>query len=70
MARNRNSGPRVPTERPDPEEAARNPGFGAQDRPGFDLGGSTDESSKTEVGSSTVPGGPKGRTPTRTGGSK
>jgi len=70
MTRNRNSGPRVPTERPDTEEAARNPGFGAQDRPGFDLVGSTDESNRTEMGSSTVPGGPKCRTSTGTGGSK
>jgi len=34
------SGPRVPAERPDPEAAARDPGAGAEDRPGFDLGAS------------------------------
>jgi hypothetical protein len=60
MAQNQNSGPRVPTERPDPEAAARDPGPGAEDRPGFDLGGSVDESNKTQVGSGTIPGGPKG----------
>ncbi len=62
MTQNQNSGPRVPTERPDPEAAARDPGPGAQDRPGFDLGGSVDESNKTQVGSCTIPGGQKGST--------
>ncbi len=57
MTQNQNSGSRVPTERPDPEAAARDPGPGAQDRPGFDLGASVDESNKTQVGSGTIPGG-------------
>ena len=52
-------GPKVPTERPDPAAAARKPRSGAEDRPGFDLGGS-DETDATGVGSATVPGGPKG----------
>jgi hypothetical protein len=60
MTQNQNQGPRVPTEHPDPEAAARDPGPGAQDRAGFDLGGAVDESNKTQVGSSTIPGGPKG----------
>jgi hypothetical protein len=54
------SGPRVPTERPDPEAAARDPGSGAEDRPGFDLGGAVEDANS--VGSNTVPGGPKGST--------
>ena len=54
------SGPRVPTERPDPEAAARDPGPGAEDRPGFDLGGAVEDANS--VGSNTVPGGPKGST--------
>jgi hypothetical protein len=62
MTQDKNSEPRVPTERPDPETAARDPRPGAQDRPGFDLGGSVDESNKTQVGSGTIPGGPKGST--------
>ena len=62
MTQSKSSGPRVPTERPDPEAAARDPGPGAQDRPGFDLGGSVDETNKTQVGSGTIPGGPKGGT--------
>jgi len=60
MAQNHNSGPRVPTERPDAEEAARNPRPGSQDRPGFDLGGSVDNANTTGTGSGTIPGGPKG----------
>ena len=55
-----NAGPRVPTERPDPEAAARDPGPGAQDRPGFDLGGAVEDANG--VGSNTIPGGPKGST--------
>ncbi|MEE1655963.1 hypothetical protein VB618_07130 [Microvirga sp. CF3062] len=62
MTQNKDSGPRVPTERPDPEEAARDPGPGSQDRPGFDLGGAVNDSNKTQVGSGTIPGGPKGST--------
>ena len=49
MTQNKDSGPRVPTERPDAEAAARDPGPGAQDRPGFDLGGAVEESNKTQV---------------------
>ena len=55
-----NSGPRVPTERPNPEAASRDPGRGAEDRPGFDLGGAVDDANS--VGSNTIPGGPKGST--------
>jgi hypothetical protein len=62
MTQNQNSGPRVLTERPDPEAAGRDPGPGSQDRPGFDLGGAVDEPSKNQVGSGTIPGGPKGST--------
>jgi hypothetical protein len=58
MTNDPKSGPRVPTERPDPQAAARDPGPGAEDRPGFDLGGAVDET--TSVGSNTIPGGPKG----------
>jgi hypothetical protein len=54
------SGPRVPTERPDPEAAARDPGAGAEDRAGFDLGGAVEDANG--VGSNTIPGGPKGST--------
>lgn len=53
------TGPRVPTERPDREAAARDPRPGAKDRPGFDLGGASDENT-TGIGSTVVPGGPKG----------
>ena len=62
MTNDPQSGRRVPTERPDPEAAGRDPGPGAQDRAGFDLGGAVDESNKTQVGSGTIPGGPKGST--------
>jgi hypothetical protein len=51
------SGPKTPAERPDPKGAARNPGFGAEDRPGFDLGGAKD---KSGTGSNVTPGGPAG----------
>jgi hypothetical protein len=50
----------VPQERPDPKAAARDPGSGAEDRPGFDLGGAVGEANP--VGSNTIPGGPKGTT--------
>jgi hypothetical protein len=53
MTQNRNSGPRVPTERPDPEAAERDPGPGAQDRPGFDLGGAVDPSNTDAGGRAT-----------------
>jgi hypothetical protein len=36
------AGPKAPTERPDPDIAARKPEAGAKDRPGFDLGGAED----------------------------
>jgi hypothetical protein len=51
----RRSEPNVPTERPDPEDAARNPGFHSEDRPGFDLGGAKD---KSGTGSNVRPRGP------------
>jgi hypothetical protein len=60
MANERRAEPRVPTERPDREAAARTPRSG-EDRPGFDLGGAKGE--KTGVGSTTIPGGPKGSVP-------
>jgi hypothetical protein len=50
--------PRVRTERPDPKAAARDPGAGAEDRAGFDLGGAKGD--RDTLGSNTVPGGPKG----------
>jgi hypothetical protein len=60
------SGPKVKAERPDPEDAARNPGFGSQDRPGFDLGGAKD---KSGTGSNVLPRGPAGTRPRPGGGS-
>lgn len=39
--------PKVPTERPDPAAAARDPKGGGTDRPGFDLGGKSDPSDST-----------------------
>ncbi|QFU17953.1 hypothetical protein [Microvirga thermotolerans] len=50
--------PRVPTERPDPNAAARNPRPGSEDRPGFDLGGAAENDTDTVV-SNGVPGGPR-----------
>jgi hypothetical protein len=58
MTEQRPGGPKVPTERPDPKAAARDPGSGAQDRPGFDLGGAKGDNA-TGVGSGTIPGGPR-----------
>jgi hypothetical protein len=52
------TGPKVPTETPDPSAAQRKPEDGASDRPGFDLGGATDPSSKGAAG--LPPAGPKG----------
>jgi hypothetical protein len=52
-------GPKVPTETADPKAAGRKPQDGA-DRPGFDLGGSSDPASKDAAG--LAPGGPKGST--------
>lgn len=57
MTEHRSGGPKVPTEHPDPKVAARDPAAGAEDRPGFDLGGAKGD--KTGVGSSTIPGGPR-----------
>ena len=46
-------------EGPDPKAAARDPGPGAEDRPGFDLGGAADKTSTS--GSNVMPEtGPKG----------
>jgi hypothetical protein len=58
MTGHKPSEPRVPTERPDPKAAGRKPGAGGEDRPGFDLGGASGDST-TGVGSNTVPGGPR-----------
>jgi hypothetical protein len=52
------TGPKVPTETPDPSAAQRKPEDGASDRPGFDLGGASDPSSKGAAG--LPPAGPKG----------
>jgi len=60
MTSDQRSGMKVPSERPDPKAADQKPGPDAEDRPGFDLGGSADEA--TTVGSGTIPGGPKGST--------
>ena len=49
--------PKVPTERPDAKAAARDPEPGAEDRPGFDLGGSADPDGKAR--SELPPGGPR-----------
>ena len=59
------SGPIVGAEHPDPNAAGRDPQAGAEDRPGFDLGGAVGE--ETTVGSNTVPGGPKSATKLATG---
>lgn len=61
-AKQNESGVNVPQEKPDPEAASRKPEEGAEDRPGFDLGGAVGE--RTGVGSSTVPGGPRDPLPT------
>jgi hypothetical protein len=53
-------GPKVPTETADPKAAARKPDEGSADRPGFDLGGSSDASNKDAAG--LPPAGPKGTT--------
>ena len=48
------------SERPDPKAAARDPGPGARNRPGFDLGGAVDKNPST-AGSNVMPeSGPKG----------
>jgi len=58
MTNERQPGPKVPVERPDPKAASRPPNEGGEDRPGFDLGGATDDA--TGAGSTVIPGGPKG----------
>lgn len=49
--------PKVPTERPDLEAAARGGGPDPEDRPGFDLGGASDKDGAT---GNVIPGGPRG----------
>jgi hypothetical protein len=58
MASEQRSGPRAPAEQPDAGVASRPPKGGGEDRPGFDLGGATDEAAGG--GFNTVTGGPKG----------
>ena len=48
MADTNDSGPKVPTERPDPKVAARDPKGDAEDRPGFDLGGAVEPENKEQ----------------------
>ena len=56
MASDQNKHP----EGPDPKAAARDPGPGAENRPGFDLGGAVDKNPST-AGSTVMPEtGPKG----------
>jgi hypothetical protein len=50
--------PKVPTERPNPKAAARDPQPGSMDRPGFDLGGAVDPDDKRQ--SQLPPRGPAG----------
>jgi hypothetical protein len=52
------SRPKVPTERPDPKAAARDPAAGSEDRPGFDLGGAVEPENKGQ--SQLPPRGPAG----------
>jgi hypothetical protein len=56
--------PKVPTERPNPKAAGRDPRPGSMDRPGFDLGGAVDPDDK---GQSQLP--PRGPTGTAASGS-
>ena len=56
--REREPRPNVKAEHPDPEAAARNPQDG-EDRPGFDLGGASEEGRKGGP-KNTIPGGPRG----------
>jgi len=53
---NDRSGPKAPTEHPDPAAAAQ--GGSGQDRAGFDLGGAKDKDAGGA--GTTIPGGPKG----------
>ena len=46
MAGEKESGLKVPAERPDKRAAARDPKGGAEDRPGFDLGGAVEPENK------------------------
>lgn len=61
--------PKVPHERPDPDAASREPGPGAKDRPGFDLGGSVDDNPDKPTTGNVIPGGPKRGPVPGTGGS-
>lgn len=49
--------PKVKTEHPDPKAAERKP-EGGEDRPGFDLGGASEEG-RTGGSKTTIPGGPR-----------
>jgi len=50
--------PKVPTERPDPKAAERRPDPDARDRPGFDLGGATEEQPSGPTAGNVRPRGP------------
>jgi hypothetical protein len=58
MAGGNESGLKVPAERPDKQAAARDPKGGAEDRPGFDLGGAVEPENKGQ--SQLPPRGPAG----------
>jgi hypothetical protein len=58
MAGNKESGLKVPAERPDKQAAARDPKGHAEDRPGFDLGGAVEPENKGQ--SQLPPRGPAG----------
>ncbi len=60
MANADKSGLKVPAERPDKQAAARDPKAGAEDRPGFDLGGAVEPENKGQ--SQLPPRGPAGST--------
>jgi hypothetical protein len=55
MSSSKASGPTVPTQNPDRDIVERSPEEGGQDRPGFDLGGATQQSDMGAMPS------PKGR---------
>lgn len=60
MTNDKTTDSKAPAERPDPKAAARDPGPGAKNRPGFDLGGAVDKNPST-AGSNVMPeSGPKG----------
>jgi hypothetical protein len=48
MAGANDKGLKVPAERPDKQAAARDPKSGAEDRPGFDLGGAVEPENKDQ----------------------